>query len=267
MKKFYALGIIAIVVVACATNPLTGRKSLALVDNNQLIPMALQQYNTVLSESKVVTGTTQAQQIQNVGMKLKVAAEQFYQQNNRLYELQNYNWQFTLIEDEQLNAWCMPGGKVAFYTGILPVCKDETGIAVVMGHEIAHALAGHGAERVSQGMVAQYGGAIAGASITNAQWSNIFQQLYPTAAQATILSYSRKQELDADKAGLFLMAMAGFDPREAPKFWERMDAATQGQQRPPEFLSTHPAPERRRGDLDANMNEALGYYTKAIVEN
>ncbi len=265
MKKYIALILVALVSVACSTNPLTGRQSLALVSNNQLIPQALQQYNSVLTESQVIKGTSQAQMIQNVGMRIKAAAEKYYLDNNIANQLEGYQWEFNLIQDEQMNAWCMPGGKVAFYTGILPVCKDETGVAVVMGHEIAHALAGHGAERVSQGLIAQgvmLGGNIA---ISDEQWRNTFNQYYPVAAQGTILSYSRKQELDADKAGLFLMAMAGYDPREAPKFWERMDAATQGQARPPEFFSTHPSPERRRGDLTRNMEEALGYYTRSIA--
>ncbi len=263
MKKYVAICITTLIMTACATNPLTGRKSLALVDNQQLIPMALQQYNQVLSESKVVKNTSDAKKIQNVGQRLKRAAEQFYQSHDMGYLIQNYQWEFNLIESDQLNAWCMPGGKVAFYTGIMPVCQDETGVAVVMGHEIAHALAGHGAERASQAMVAQYGGQIAGASLSQTQWSGLFNQLYPVGAQTAIMSYSRKQELDADKAGLFLMAMAGFDPRQAPVFWQRMEAATGDQQGPPEFLSTHPNPERRRSDLNANMLEAMQYYNQA----
>ncbi len=266
MKKFYAFIIAGIIMAACSTNPLTGRQSLALVSNSALIPMALQQYNQVLNESAVVKNTSQSQMIKNVGMRLKSAAEKFYQNHEIGYLLNDYQWEFNLIESDQLNAWCMPGGKVAFYTGILPVCKDETGVAVVMGHEISHALAGHGAERASQALLAEYGGQVAGASLSQTQWSGLFNQLYPIGAQTAILSYGRKQELDADKAGLFLMAMAGYDPREAPAFWERMSAATGNEQRPPEFLSTHPNPERRRADLNENMEEAMQYYRQSTAQ-
>lgn len=263
MKKLYAFIGVAVLVTACATNPLTGRQSLALVPNSEIIPQAFAQYNTVLQESKVVQNTSQSQMIKSVGARLQQAAERFYVNNGIDNQLQGYQWEFNLIQDDQLNAWCMPGGKVAFYTGILPVCVDNTGVAVVMGHEIAHALAGHGAERMSQGLIAQgvmLGGNVA---ISNEQWRNTFNQLYPLGAQVTILSYSRKQELDADKAGLFLMAMAGFDPRKAPEFWNRMEAATAGESRPPEFLSTHPEPAHRRSDLQTYMDEALQYYFAA----
>ena len=156
----------------------------------------------------------------------------------------------------------MPGGKVAVYTGILPVTKNDTGLAVVMGHEISHALAGHGNERISQAMAAQYGGAILGGAISNGQMASIFQQVYPLGAQVALMKYGRSQELEADEMGLYLMAMAGYDPRQSTPFWERMEAASSGQ-RPPEFLSTHPNPENRRADLDKNMSKALEYYKKS----
>ncbi len=264
MKKYVAFAVVSLLVLACATNPLTGRKSLALVSNAELIPQALQQYNSVLSESKVLKNTSDANMIQKVGQKLQLAAEQFYRERGRIQELANYQWEFNLIESDQLNAWCMPGGKVAFYTGIMPVCKDETGVAVVMGHEIAHALAGHGSERMSQAMVAQGLGQAGGVALSQSQWSGLFQQIYPIGAQMTILKYGRNQELDADKAGLFLMAMAGYNPQEAPLFWNRMESATGSQSEIPEFMSTHPNPERRRSDLNVHMNEAMQYYNKTV---
>ena len=153
----------------------------------------------------------------------------------------------------------MPGGKVAFYSGILPVCKDETGVAVVMGHEVAHALAGHSAEQVSIAMVAQgvmFGGNVA---ISNDEWRNVFNQLYPVGAQLGMLSYGRNMELDADEAGLYLMAMAGYNPQEAIPFWQRMQQASGGQA-PPEFLSTHPSPGNRIAQINSIMPKAMEYY-------
>lgn len=157
----------------------------------------------------------------------------------------------------------MPGGKVAFYTAIMPVCKDDTGVAVVMGHEVSHALAGHGNERISSAMLAQYGGAIAGSAIKNAQLAQIFQSAYPIGAQMGLLAYGRKQELEADQMGLYLMGMAGYDPRQAQPFWHRMEAMTSSGSRPPEFLSTHPSPDHRRSDMDKHLPKALEYYKLA----
>ena len=153
----------------------------------------------------------------------------------------------------------MPGGKVAVYTGIMPITKTDTGLAVVLGHEISHAIAGHGNERISQGMIAEYGGAILGSTISNSQMAAIFQQAYPLGAQVALLKYGRSQELEADEMGLYLMAMAGYDPREAHPFWQRMEAASSGN-RPPEFLSTHPNPDTRRADLEKHMPKALQYF-------
>ncbi|MDO4763266.1 MAG: M48 family metallopeptidase [Flavobacteriaceae bacterium] len=253
------LALLAIFMLACVTNPMTGRKSFQTASNSELSAAALTQYRNTLSKSKVITNTADAKRVRSVGLKIKNAAENYYRSIGREGDLANYNWEFNLIENKQVNAWCMPGGKVAFYTGIMPICKDDTGVAVVMGHEVAHALAGHGNERVSQAMVAQLGGAIIGGVMKKGTMASIFQQLYPIGAQGVILSYGRKQELEADEMGLYLMAMAGYDPREAKAFWHRMEAGT-GKSRQPEFLSTHPHPENRRADMDKHMPRALEYY-------
>jgi predicted Zn-dependent protease len=265
MKKIKLFGftMLALGVVSCVTNPMTGRKSLQIGNDSELSTMALKEYNTVLSSSKIIKGTAAAKSVTNVGTRIKTAAENYYKSIGREGDLANYQWQFTLIEDKQLNAWCMPGGKVAVYTGILPVTKDDNGLAVVMGHEVSHALAGHGNERISQAMIAQYGGSILGASISNAQLQSIFQQAYPVGSQVALLSYGRKQESEADQMGLYLMSMAGYDPRQAIPFWQRMEAGSKGQSRPPEFLSTHPGPENRIAALNANMPKALEYYKAA----
>ena len=250
---------IAFAMVACTTNPVTGRKSLQLANNQEISAMALQQYRQTLSQSKVISGTTASRSIQNVGLRIKNAANNYYKNIGREGDLANYQWEFNLIDDKQINAWCMPGGKVAVYTGILPITKTDTGLAVVLGHEISHALAGHGNERISQSMSAQYGGAILGSTISNGQMASIFQQVYPIGAQVALLKYGRNQELEADEMGLYLMSMAGYDPREAQPFWQRMEAGSSGSKQP-EFLSTHPNPDTRRADLDAHMAKALQYY-------
>jgi predicted Zn-dependent protease len=260
MKKLALLVAMGLIAVSCATNPLTGRQSLSLVSNAQLFPQAFAQYDQVLQESQIDKTSADAKMITNVGQRIKYAAEKFYAEIGQGSALQGYEWEFSLIKNDALNAWCMPGGKVAFYTGILPVCKNETGVAVVMGHEVAHALAGHSAEQVSNTMVAQYGGQILSGSISNDKWQSVFNQLYPVGAQLGMLKYGRSMELDSDEAGLYLMAMAGYNPQEAIAFWERMQNASAGQQAPPEFLSTHPNPGNRIAQIQKIMPKALEYY-------
>lgn len=261
MKINKLLGASAIIIslVACVTNPITGRKSLQVVNNSELQQMALQEYKSTLSKARVISNTTDAKKVQSVGINIKMAAEKYYRGIGREDDLQNYNWEFNLLESKELNAWCMPGGKVAFYTGIMPVCKDETGVAVVMGHEVSHALAGHGNERISQAMIAQGIGIATGVSIKNEKLQRIFQVAYPLGAQVAMLKYGRNQELEADQMGLYLMAMAGYDPRQAKPFWQRMEAQGSGS-KVPEFLSTHPNPETRMSDIDKNMPKALEFY-------
>lgn len=262
VTKILGLGAISMSMIACVTNPVTGRSSLQIANNSEIATMASQEYKTTLSKSKVITGTAEANRVKNVGNRIKQAAEKYYTSIGRQSDLANYNWEFNLLQDSQLNAWCMPGGKVAVYTGILPVTKDDNGLAVVMGHEISHALAGHGNERISQAMLAQYGGSILGSSINNSQWASVFQQVYPIGAQVGLLAYGRKQELEADKMGLYLMGMAGYDPRTAPAFWERMEASSKGNT-VPQFLSTHPNPSSRIADINEAMPQALEYFKAA----
>ena len=262
IKHLLGIGAIALLAVACTTNPITGRSSLQLANNSEILTMSAQEYRSTLSKGKVITGTADAKRVSNVGMRIKSAAERYYQSIGRSADLANYSWEFNLLQSSELNAWCMPGGKVAVYTGILPVTKNDNGLAVVMGHEVSHALAGHGNERISQAMVAQYGGAILGGTISNAQWANVFQKVYPIGSQVALLKYGRNQESEADKMGLYLMGMAGYDPREAVPFWSRMEASSKGG-RQPEFLSTHPNPETRISDINKDLPKALEYYKAA----
>ncbi len=260
--KILTLLLAGLGITACVTNPVTGRSSLQIANNSEIATAAASEYKTTLSNAKVVTGTTDANRIKNVGARIKNAAYAYYKSIGRESALSGYNWEFNLIQDPQLNAWCMPGGKVAFYTGIMPVCKDDNGVAVVMGHEVSHALAGHGNERISQAMLAQYGGSLIGGTMSNSQWAGIFEKIYPVGAQVGLLAYGRKQESEADQMGLQLMAMAGYDPRSATSFWQRMEASSTGS-KTPEFLSTHPNPQNRIADLNADMPKALQYYKAA----
>ena len=258
-KHIVALAGLGLGLVACTTNPLTGRSAFHMANDGELAATSLQEYRKVLTSSKVIKGTADATRVSTVGARIKSAAEAYYKSIGREADLANYQWEFNLIESNQLNAWCMPGGKVAFYSGIMPVCATENGVAVVMGHEVAHALAGHGNERISSAMIAQTAGQLGGSLIKNQNMAAIFQKAYPMGAQLGMLSYGRSQELEADEMGLYLMAMAGYNPNEAPIFWQRMQASSSGQ-RQPEFLSTHPSPDNRIEQLNHFMPKALSYY-------
>lgn len=260
MKKILLIFVVGLSAYACATVPLTGRSQLALVSSGEIQPLVNEEYAKVIRESKVVNGTTDGQRVRNVGNKMAKAVEQ-YLASEGYGELANeFNWEFNLLQSDDVNAWCMPGGKVAFYTGIMPVAKDEAGVAVVMGHEIAHAVAAHARERMSTGLLTNFGvGVLSTAMGQNPSLTqNVLLQSVGIGSELGMLSFSRKHELEADEMGLIFMAMAGYDPRQAPIFWERMSA--QGGQAPPEFLSTHPGPANRIAKLNSQMNEALKYY-------
>lgn len=260
MKKLVALAFI-VFISSCKTVPLTGRRQLNLLPSSQMVSLSNDQYSEVLNQAKVVTGTKNAQMVRSVGNKIKAAVEDYLRQNNKLDLIEGYDWEFNLIQDDQVNAWCMAGGKVAFYTGIMPICQDENGVAVVMGHEVAHAIARHGNERMSQGMVQQLGGVALSVALSEKpeQTQALFMQAYGLGTQVGILlPYSRTHESEADHLGLIFMAMAGYDPNGAPEFWQRMAALSGGA--PPEFLSTHPSNQTRINNLNKWMDEAMKYY-------
>jgi predicted Zn-dependent protease len=248
--------------VGCSTVPVTGRKSLNILPDSELLSMSLQQYNDVLKKSKLSNDPAKVRMVERVGERIARGTEQFFKEQGMESEIKNYKWEFSLIEDDKVaNAWCMPGGKVAVYTGILPITQDDTGLAVVLGHEIAHAIAKHGNERMSQGLLAQLGavGLSAALSTNPGATSEIFMAAYGLGANVgVLLPYSRIQESEADHIGLILMAKAGYDPRQAVPFWKRMNE--KGGSRPPEFLSTHPATETRIKDIEAEIPEAMKYY-------
>jgi predicted Zn-dependent protease len=263
VRKVIALLIGGLFMYACATVPVTGRNQLSLISNAELMPMAYEQYREVIAKGPISTNAQQTAMIKRVGVNIQKAVEQYMADKNLSSQLDGFAWEFNLIDDPTVNAWCMPGGKVAFYTGILPICKDELGVAVVMGHEVAHAIANHGRERMSQQMFAQFGlstlGALMGQNPTAG--NELLMQAIGAGTNIGMLKFSRQHESEADKMGLIFMAMAGYDPNEAPKFWERMRALSGGQA-PPEFLSTHPSHETRVRDLNSWIPEAMQYYKK-----
>jgi Putative Zn-dependent protease, contains TPR repeats len=264
LNKSLIFLIIGLVAVACATVAVTGRKQLSLVSNAEIIPMADQQYKEVLKKGPLSTNVEQTQMIKSVGLKIQKAVEQYMASKGATSELAGFAWEFNLIDDPKtVNAWCMPGGKVAFYTAILPICKDEAGIAVVMGHEVAHAIANHGRERMSSGLVEQFGLSTLGAAMGQnpSATQQVFMQAVGMGSNIGMLKFSRSHESEADHIGLIFMAMAGYDPNTAPSFWERMTQLSGGQA-PPEFLSTHPSHETRINDLKGWIPEAMQYYKK-----
>ncbi len=250
LKKSIAIVTLILVFVSCATNPFTGKKTMAFVSNNQLFPSAFAQYDQVLSENKVVTGTKDSEMISRVGQRIAVAAERWLNANGHQGYLKDYKWEYRLIQSDQVNAWAMPGGKIAFYTGILPIAENETGVAAIMGHEVAHALANHGQQRMSAAYI-QQGLALAGnvALANDQQALGIFNQSYGVVSNVGgMLPFSRSHETQADEIGLRLMALAGYNPEEASRLWERMKAKSGGQA-PPEFLSSHPSNDTRIANL------------------
>ena len=250
LKKSIALLGLLLVFISCATNPFTGKKTMAFVSNDQLFPSAFAQYNQVLSENDVVTGTKDAEMITRVGQRIAVAAERWLNANGHQGYLKDYKWEYKLIQSDQVNAWCMPGGKIAFYTGILPIAKNETGVAAIMGHEVAHALANHGQQRMSAAYIQQGVALVGNVALANdAKSQAIFNQSYGIGSNVLgMLPFSRSHETQADEIGLRLMALAGYNPSEASELWERMKA-TSGGQAPPEFLSTHPSNDTRIQNL------------------
>lgn len=237
--------------LSCVTNPFTGKKTMALVPNSQLFPMAFQQYNQFLGENNVVTGTAESDMIQRVGQRIAIAAERWLNANGQQGYLKDYKWEYNLVDDKTVNAWCMPGGKIVFYTGILPIAQNETGVAAIMGHEVSHALANHGQQRMSAGMLQQVGAVAGNVAIKDQKARAQFNQYYGVGSTLLgVLPFSRSHETEADQIGLYLMAIAGYNPDEAAELWKRM-AAQSGGQAPPEFMSTHPSNQTRIANLSA----------------
>ena len=246
----------------CATVPITGRSQLNLIPDSEMLAMSFQQYDQFLQENKLSSDAAGTAMVRRVGSRISQAVQKYFADNGMSSQLDGYQWEFNLVAIEEVNAWAMPGGKVVVYEGLLPVAKDETGLAVVMGHEIAHAVAHHGSERMSQALVAQLGGAALSEALKNKpeQTRDLWLAAFGVGAEVGVmLPFSRTQESEADHLGLIFMAMAGYDPHGAVSFWERMAAS--GGASPPEFLSTHPSDETRIRNIERLIPEAMKYYT------
>ncbi len=254
-----------VLAIACQRNAITGRKQLSLVPESEAQSLAVSQYKSFLNTNKVVNGTQEAAMVKRVGERIVTAIKKYYQQKGLSAELEGYTWDINLVNDKQMNAWCMPGGKIVVYTGILPVTQNEAGLAVVMGHEIAHALARHGSERMSQGLLQQGLGAGMSIALSNKPQltQDIFNASYGIASGTIMPAFSRSNELEADRFGLMFSALAGFDPREALSFWKRMSVAAGGGNTS-SILSTHPSDAERMAALEKIMASTIqNYYKKS----
>ncbi len=264
IQKITSVFILAAFLVACSKNALTGKNQLTLLPEGELQTMATQEYQTFLSTNKVVatSGNRDAEMVKRVGQRITKAVETYYADKGLTEKLNGFKWEYNLVNDPAVNAWCMPGGKIVVYTGILPVTQNEAALAAVMGHEVSHALLQHGNQRMSQGLLQQLGGVALSVAVANkpAETQNLFLGAYGVGSNvAVLLPFSRKHELEADRYGLIWTAMAGYNPQEAIGLWERMEKLSNGQ-KPPEFMSTHPAEGRRIDQLNKYMPEAMTYY-------
>lgn len=251
-------------ILSCSRVPITGRRQINLLPSSQMLSMSFQQYSEFLKTNKVSTNAEQTALVKKVGQNIQHAVEKYFASKGMSGELKGYNWEFNLVDNNEANAWCMPGGKVVFYTGILPITKDEVGMAVVMGHEVAHAVAEHGNERMSQGLLTELGGVALSVALKDKpqQTQALWLTAYGLGSQVgVLLPYSRLHESEADKLGLIFMAMAGYNPQEAVAFWQRM-ASMKGGQAVPEFLSTHPSDATRIAQIKKWLPEAMTYYKR-----
>ncbi len=268
-SKFRLVAFFIIVLAACgacSTVPITGRTQFNVIPDQTMLSMSFQQYDQFLEKNKVSTDQEKTAMVKRVGNRIAKAVEQYFTQNGLASELGNYDWEFNLVEDDQINAWCMPGGKVVVYTGILPVARDDAGLAVVMGHEIAHAVAEHGNERMSHGLAVQMGGVALSTALSTqtAQTQQLWMSVFGVGSQyGFMLPYGRLQENEADELGLVFMAMAGYDPNAAVAFWQRM-SEQKGGEAPPEFLSTHPSDETRIQRIKEQIPKVMPYYRQAM---
>ncbi|MCW3102054.1 MAG: Peptidase [Bacteroidetes bacterium] len=263
--KNYIIGLVlAASITSCGEKvPITGRKQVSLVEESELVNMSLTEYQKFLSEHPPLPMSDPRQQmVKRVGERIQQAVTDFMGDKGMKDRIKGYQWEFNTVDDPTVNAWCMPGGKVVVYAGLLPVTQDEASLAIVMGHEVAHAIARHGNERMSQAMLVQLGGVALSVALSQKPEAtqNLFLQSYGITSQLGMLKYSRTQESEADKMGLVFAAMAGYDPNVAVSFWQRM--AAQGGEKPIELLSTHPSDETRIADIKAFLPEAMKYYKK-----
>lgn len=265
--KLILLSFVAVILVSCGTTstvPITGRKQNILVSDEQIMSLSNQEYTNYMKTAKLSTNTKNTAMVKRVGQKLSAAVESYFRANGMAAEIANYQWVFNLVQDKAANAFCMPGGKIVVYDGLLPYTQTEAALAVVVGHEIAHAVAKHSAEQISKQMKAEYGSQILGAVLAGAGLSSgtteLAQGVFGLGSQLGNLHYSRKHESEADYMGLVFAAMAGYDPSVAVEFWQRMASASTNST--PAFLSSHPSDAKRIADIKGWLPEVMKYYKK-----
>jgi predicted Zn-dependent protease len=262
-RSYLFIVLIAVVVFSCSVVPFTGRKQLSIVPESEMIAMGLASYQEFIKENPASPDKNNSNIVKEVGSRLSTAVDFYFAANNMETRLDGYKWEYSLVESTVPNAFCLPGGKIVIYSGILPYTKDKNGLAVVISHEIAHAVARHGGERMSQQLLLQFGGIALGEAVKNKpeETKSIYNTVFGIGSQlGVVLPYSREHEYEADKIGLIFMALAGYDPQSAVAFWERMSAI--GGNKPPEFLSTHPTDAKRISKIKAAMPEVIQYYKK-----
>lgn len=253
--------LVILILVSCSTVPLTGRKQIKLVSNSEVMALSLTSYRDFLAKNPPLPATDPfCQKTKSVGQKIATSVESFMKQKGFADKVAGYRWEFNAVNSKDVNAWCMPGGRVVAYTGIWPVAKDDAGLAVVLSHEIAHAVAEHGNERMSQELALQVGAMGLDIALQKQPelTRNIFLSSYGVGSTLGVLAYSRAQEYEADRLGLIFMAMAGYNPDRALTFWQDMTAL--GGAKPPEFLSTHPSDQNRIAQVKKYLAEARKYY-------
>jgi len=264
IRSIISLFVLSAMIIACSKNALTGKGQFTLLPESELQTMATTEYQQFLSSNKVVatSNNRDAEMVRRVGQRITKAVDAYYAEKGMTDKLAGFKWEYNLVDDKAVNAWCMPGGKIVVYTGLLPITQNEAALAAVMGHEVSHALLQHGNQRMSQGLAQQLGGVALSVAVANKpqQTQNLFLGAYGAGTQlGVLLPFSRKHELEADDWGLKFSAMAGYNPQEAINLWKRMEQAGGGQ-KPPEFMSTHPSEGRRIEQLEKLMPEALKYY-------
>lgn len=269
LRRKILLIVAAVILAACGTTrvvPVTGRKQKVMTDNASVLTLSYSEYTKYIKGVKLSTNAANTAMVKRVGQRLATAVETYLKANGYADEVKNYNWEFNLVADNQVNAFCMPGGKIVVYEGLLPVTKTEAALAIVLGHEIAHAVAYHSSEQQQQQENQQLfgsvlSGVLQGTTGTNSNTASVLSSLYGLGSQMATLKYSRKHETEADHIGLIFAAMAGYNPQEAISFWQRM-ASSSSSSATPVWLRTHPTDAQRISDLQKVMPEAMKYYKK-----
>mgnify|MGYP001810569296 CR=1 FL=1 len=266
MKKMLSLLLLLSLMISganfysCKKNA-NGRNTLSLVDDATVMSLSTQEYASFMSANPPVTGTPEADMVQRVGAKMTAAVATYLAGKGQSDLIKDYQWEFNLVNNAEANAWCLPGGKIVVYTGIMSLISTDAELAAVVGHEISHALLKHGSERMSQQLLVEYGGVALSALLSTkpAETSNLFKSAYGIGSTLSVLAFSRSQESEADETGLYIMATGKYDPNSAVTFWQRMQAQNTGT-KPPVLLSTHPSDDQRIENIKSLLPEAMKYY-------